>query len=297
MSKPIKFPKGVNKELLNVADLEKIQEGQTFRIQVTPEMAKNWLETNYDNRKPSKITYNYLVNQIQNGKWQFNGESIKFDENGHLVDGQHRLLAVTLTKKRIDTAVSFGIPRSAFHTMDTGKNRNSADVLSAKGYKNPNVLAAVARQLLAIENNNKDLLKENGLRKTKFDNEDIMDFVHDRPDIPEVVAEAYNVGQKMTMKIVSRSVFCTMYYLFYKRHVNDARRFMESVASGVGLELNSPAWALRHSLEKMYNEREKRKYSHYHKCTVLARCWNAFRKNEKMKRPHFRKIEEMPKII
>lgn len=293
----IKFPKGIDTSVLSVNDLSSVKEGQTFRIEVTPSMAKDWLKTNQENRKQSPTNANHLTRQIQNGKWMFNGESIKFDEDGRLVDGQHRLIAVVTANKSIDTAVSFGISRSAFHTMDTGKNRSASDVLSAKNYKIPNVLAAVARQLLALESGDKQLLNENTIRRSRFDNEDILNYIVNNPDITNIVTEAFNTWQKMTLKIVSSSVFCTMYYLFYKRHTADARTFMESVALGTGLEQGSGVWALRHSLEKMYNEREKRKYSHYHKCSVFARCWNAFRKKEVIISPRFRKVEEMPTII
>lgn len=295
MSK-IKFPQGVNKELLGVPKLSDVSEGQTFRCEITPELASKWLATNFDNRNPSNSGHKYLVRQIQDGKWKFNGESVKFDENGNLVDGQHRLMAVVEAKKSIDSNVSFGIPREAFHTMDTGKSRTPADILSAKGYKNANILSSVARQLLAIESNNKGL-HENSIKSTRFDNADVMAFVHGKADLPEIVTEAHNMWQKMPIKIISSSVYCTMYYLFFKRHTGEARKFMESVALGMGLQPESPALALRQSLEKMYNERDKKKYSHYHKCTVFARCWNAQRKNEKMSRYQFRRTESMPKVI
>ena len=293
----IKFPKGIDNTMLSVDSLDVVKKGQTFRIEVTPSMAKDWLKTNVENRKESPTNVSHLARQIQNGKWMFNGESIKFDENGRLLDGQHRLIAVITAEKSIDTAVAFGIPRSAFHTMDTGKNRSASDVLSAKGYKIPNVLAAVSRQLLALESGDKSLLNENTIRRSRFDNEDIMSYIVENPDIETIVTEAFNTWQKMTLKIVSSSVFCTMYYLFYKRHAANARQFMESVALGTGLEQGSATWALRHSLEKMYNEREKFRYSHYHKCSVFARCWNSFRKNESIISPRFRKVEEMPTII
>ena len=56
---------------------------------ITPEMAKEYLGMNTDNyRKLNNgrvLTYSA---DMKNGKWQMNGESIKFSENGALMDGQ-----------------------------------------------------------------------------------------------------------------------------------------------------------------------------------------------------------------
>ena len=72
---------------------------------------------------------------IKRGQWELNGETIKFDTSGTLLDGQHRLSAVILAGMPIKSYVIRDLPRKVFDTLDTGKGRTGADVLSLRGEK------------------------------------------------------------------------------------------------------------------------------------------------------------------
>ena len=61
---------------------------------ITPELAKEWLKTSIGNRNLKKDVLQGLLAEIADGKWEFNGETIVFDENNTLLDGHHRLTAV-----------------------------------------------------------------------------------------------------------------------------------------------------------------------------------------------------------
>jgi hypothetical protein len=72
---------------------------------VTPDQALKWLEdTNTNNRSVRDIHVQRLASDMKNGKWRgFNGEAIRFDSLGRLVDGQHRLWACTVAGVPFDT--------------------------------------------------------------------------------------------------------------------------------------------------------------------------------------------------
>jgi hypothetical protein len=63
---------------------------------ITPELAEKFLEKNSNNyRKLSeKVVKAYQID-METGNWKFNGDSIKFNKSGQLVDGQHRLTAIS----------------------------------------------------------------------------------------------------------------------------------------------------------------------------------------------------------
>jgi hypothetical protein len=90
------------------------------------------------------------LSDILAGTWQPNGMNIKFTPNGQVIDGQGRIAALLLACRQkpdayIITDVRFRVPPEAFSTMDTGKNRTAADILSINGISNGYVIGAMAR--------------------------------------------------------------------------------------------------------------------------------------------------------
>lgn len=98
--------------------------------------------THSDGNRPYRQSYaSQLASKQGRGEWQTNGDSIRFDSDGILRDGQHRLKMVTQTGIPIEVVVIRGIDPNAFITMDIGRKRNLADVLSIQGEANPQNLA------------------------------------------------------------------------------------------------------------------------------------------------------------
>ena len=96
---------------------------------ITPGEARQILEGNENNRRLNMATVDYYRRQIENGVWQINGESIKLDDRGYLLDGQHRLLAIVKANKPVTTLVVRGLSSEAFKTIDAGKSRSMSDYL------------------------------------------------------------------------------------------------------------------------------------------------------------------------
>lgn len=71
---------------------------------VTPMKAARWLKRNIANRRVSpKVVRNY-AGDMSRGEWLLNGEAIKFDRDGNLLDGQHRLGAIVHNGKSVRLA-------------------------------------------------------------------------------------------------------------------------------------------------------------------------------------------------
>ena len=62
-------------------------------VEITPELAHEWLGFNTHNRNIRQRIVTAYAADMTGGDWQWNGESIKFAEDGTLLDGQHRLAA------------------------------------------------------------------------------------------------------------------------------------------------------------------------------------------------------------
>lgn len=99
------------------------------------------LKSNRRNRTLNDRQVQLLAGQIAAGQWKLNGESIKFTADNRLLDGQHRLKAILIAKKPIQTVVMRGLSEDVFDTIDTGHRRTVGAILGIMGEKNYNHLA------------------------------------------------------------------------------------------------------------------------------------------------------------
>jgi hypothetical protein len=112
-------------------------------VNVTPEVARNYLRSNKKNRKVSDKQIRFLVKEMLAGRFLENGESIVFDTNGELKDGQHRLMAIIKSGTWHRIPVVTGVEPKSMATFDTGKSRSAGDVLTLNGFKYCNVLSGL----------------------------------------------------------------------------------------------------------------------------------------------------------
>ena len=102
-------------------------------VEITPEVAQ--LLVNNTNqkvqRKSKQAQIQYLTQQIQGGKWQLNGDAIRQDVEGNIIDGLHRLKACISANMPIQTLFIKGLPTHAIKTIDqAGAKRTLADYIS-----------------------------------------------------------------------------------------------------------------------------------------------------------------------
>lgn len=115
-------------------------------ILVTPELAERWLEKKAPNRALNdNLALEYAL-AMEAGSWEQTHQGIAFDDAGRLVDGQHRLSAIPLSKKSVKMLVTRGLTREEVLTIDRGRVRDAADSLSIfRGHH-------VTKQVVAISN-------------------------------------------------------------------------------------------------------------------------------------------------
>src|SRR5258706_465606 len=120
---------------------------------VSPRMAEEWLKTMKSNRPQSDAMVYEYATSMQAGKWAVKGEAIKFDKDGGLFDGQHRLLGCTISGKSFKTYVIRGIPdANAFATVGVGKLRTHGDIFHLDGYSDYFVASGIASILYFYKN-------------------------------------------------------------------------------------------------------------------------------------------------
>lgn len=176
---------------------------------ITPETAKKYLATMVVNRKRSLNHTNFLARQMQEGKWKLNGESIKFNTDGQLCDGQHRLEACILANTPFQTLVLRNCNPDDFTTYDTGKVRSASDVISIKfsDAKNINVMSSIVGKYLKIKNGGNSYSSING-SNTKFNitNEKVLDEITARKEYWDGITKLQGKLNSRTIKVPSLNV-------------------------------------------------------------------------------------------
>lgn len=114
---------------------------------ITPAMAQEYLKFNTENyRSVNNLRVMTYANDMKAGKWQLNGEGIKFDSNGVLLDGQHRLQAIVKAGVPVDMLVVRDI-QPGMNVYDIGSTRSLGQIAKARGAVNAyfsSVIAAAA---------------------------------------------------------------------------------------------------------------------------------------------------------
>lgn len=114
---------------------------------ITPDMARKMLSKTIRNRTIAEKTVRQYEADIVGNVWELNGETIKLDKHGLLIDGQHRLQACINADKSFETFVARGIDADkTMHSIDSGKVRGMGDYVHFCGYSNSHMLVGAARR-------------------------------------------------------------------------------------------------------------------------------------------------------
>ena len=103
---------------------------KTEIVNVTPQMASDWLSFNVNNRPLRRSMVDGLKSAFLRGEYVQTHQGVAFASNGELLDGQHRLTAIAeLRDGSFPMMVARDVPEGAFRVMDIGAKRTNADAL------------------------------------------------------------------------------------------------------------------------------------------------------------------------
>ena len=141
---------------------------------ITPDLARELLKSNRSNRTVRQSTVDRYAELMKSGQWHFNGESISFDENGIVVNGQHRLMACIKANIPFQAVIVNGVKAEDSFLYDAGVNRTkkaTIEIAQKRGIieDDPvirsNSMLAIAGYIMSIKiarekTGNKDALEE-----------------------------------------------------------------------------------------------------------------------------------------
>jgi hypothetical protein len=125
---------------------------KTTLMDVTPELATKWLEGNVHNREIRQGVVARYAADMKAGEWMLTHQGIAFDDEGTLIDGQHRLWAVIESGVTVRTLVTRGADLASQLVIDDHLKRTALDafVLSDKSLSLTNRHVAAAKLMLQV---------------------------------------------------------------------------------------------------------------------------------------------------
>lgn len=239
--------------------------------EITPQEAHEILSWyNANNRPITKARVDTYVQAIKDGKWAFNGDPIRFKQNGSLLDAQHRLTAIYKSGIAQKFVFVLGLDDYAFTTMDYGKTRNGADVLyiaEKDNDTNPKALVGLTKvinsslQWVEAYSNNLTKDKPECLTPITTKNYDILDLLKNHRTLVESAKfiKTLELNKTGNVKLgLNKGQVAFIHYETSKINKTLSSKFLNQVFKGIGVEENSVADILRQFLIK--NKQEKKSH-------------------------------------
>ncbi len=233
----------------------------------TPTMAGDILETRAPNRPIRQRRVDMYAQDIHHRQWVQNGETIKFDRLGRLMDGQHRLWAVLESGTSQLFSVALGLEPEAQATIDTGAARAFSDVLAIDGGINTRATAAVLRMIWSYEH-----LTWGGRMPTHTEMAAVLDRF---PEVPEWVTRSRTSG---LMRLGQTASLCFVATMGARIQHDAAVTFLDALDSGAGLAVGNPILTLRERMRSWRTDglgAVSGDAARRHIIGVMIKAWNA----------------------
>lgn len=241
---------------------------------ITIAMAKDFLEArNKKQRAVSERHIAELADAILFNRWIYNGESIKFDIEGCLIDGQHRCLAGIKAGKTFVSDIVYGLPIDALYTIDQKhKRRCASDVLKINGEVNTIALSSALAYNIAYRR--KCIGKTGKQWIVSPDAQQICDELSHHPGMRDSVLRG-----RLCCHIMGPGTLSFLHYMFNKKDSSLTDTFFHQLQTGENLSSNSPVLVIRKMLleDKIQN---KAKLPMGEKLACIIKAWNLMREGK-----------------
>lgn len=259
---------------------------------ISPRQAQEYLEKNKRNRRLSVDTVNFYLDQMKRGQWKITGDSIKFADNGDLLDGQHRLAALANHTEPVEMYVTRNLPPETFKVIDTGKSRSSGDVLHMNGVKNATTVAATVRGVLQFERGSYHASKNRMIKG--ISNTDMISFIGKHKEIVEIVE--YCQSLYLSFRYIPASTLGMLYFILSRKNQTQTDKFFEGYGAGIDLGIKSPIRIMRNRLISTEPDRKLRLTARA-KAALFIHAWNAYMKKQELSHVRLNGDFEFPKPI
>jgi hypothetical protein len=266
---------------------------------ITPGQAEAMLKLNINNNRPvSNVVVNQYAIDMMTGKWVATGDSIKFDKQGRLNDGQHRLHAIIRAGIPVEMWVCYDLEETAIKYIDTGRKRSAKDLffMNNVGGGYANEIIALTRKIISWEENQRAVLSRmnrGGTKlKTSISNHAIMEYVETHKDIIEHAQYGKLLFQRTPVKLFSATDLGFLRYLFVKKDPIAAEEFLEKLCMKDNVAATSPIACL---YNRILGSRDS--LTPFLKLQLTFVAWNLWREGKQVNVLKVGKLDGVPELV
>ena len=250
---------------------------------ITPVLAEEYLRRNTKNRQLRSNIVSYYASQMKNGQWMLNGEGIIFNDEGILVDGQHRLAAVMESGVNVEMLVVRNADKDSFTTVDCGISRKISDTFFVRGIPNANVVSSIIGRYKKLCSNKSFMGKVDGVKNdsTPSRHDLLREYFSDEEFWQEICRRAQKCYASMRLMSQTEVGGISAYLIKERKHSSEkVFDFFEDL-----LKSNSPKSPMlalfrkRLVQDKLSNER----IAPIYKQQLFTQVWNAYAQGRELK--------------
>jgi hypothetical protein len=266
---------------------------EEVKMLVTPKIASEWLAiANVDNRNLRAPKVQDLARVMLRDRFKYNGDAVRFDRDGRLLDGQHRLGAIVESGCSQTMLVVFGLDPDVWPTIDIGTKRTAGDALTREKVGNGKGVAATCKlvvDLLAIESGQMSFTNLGRIGRTP---DAIVEWWKEDLGRAEHITECVRaVGAFKEGKRICRppALFSALRWRIGCVDRAEADAFFDLLAKGVGFSgPNDPTSMLRNFLIDDQLSKGRGRRPPWYLAAVTFKCWNARRRDKPVRHLAFR---------
>lgn len=252
-------------------------------------MATDWLSFNKKNRLLRQKTIKTYADAMVKGHWKEDtGETVKFDPDHNLIDGQHRLSAVVKADIPVSLWVAYDVKPESFSVIDSGMKRSHGDVFTIGGIQHGQLLPTIIRYYLRYKEGTL------GTDRTGVSTQTLLDAYNENPVFWDECAKNAARWHK-SFRPVAPTIWGLLGAVLVELNNDEAMNFLDKLSSGRGIT-HEGMFAIR---DRFVAETvSAQKTSIDYKIALIVKFWNQVRTKKTSKSPRFDPFKEkMPKAI
>ena len=260
-------------------------------VEVTPDMALEMLEKNTMNRNIDQKRVEQYTQDMRCGRWQMNGTTIVFAEDGTLLDGQHRLRALVEAKISIPFLIVYNADKDSIVTFDIGKNRTASNIMQIERSAH-SVTAATLTKYLWLH----DFIDGNlspATCRMDVSNINLREFYNNLKDMIELAADVAEHGGHHFVKSHMALAYCIIGRNTAYRY--KLKTFFDTLKTGSDIGMKHPIMTLRNRLFE--NRLGVRTLSVQETLAAYIRAWNAYVRGKDMSTIRWNASEPIPEVL
>lgn len=241
-------------------------------VYVDSAMARRMLTRNTRNRPVAATVVERYRRDMANDRWIYAADPIRFADDGTLLDGQHRLMALAALGDEQGVSLPFlvvrGLSRDSQLVMDQGRKRTAGQQLSLLGVKDANVVAAGVK--LHLIRKSGLMFRDNTIASLEISSAAIEQWVTGHE---EIIDGINGMIRDLKSNDAPTSVAYAAAIAFWEINPDLCREFFRLLRAGAGE--SHPINSLDKRLQK--DRRDKVKLSTRELLGMFFQTWNLWR--------------------